>query len=71
MLMEIKSVSVTVVDYLRTQIITGKLSANQKINENDLATSLGVSRPPISEAFRILEKRTSARQYSPERYLRI
>jgi DNA-binding GntR family transcriptional regulator len=55
MLMEIKSVSVTVVDYLRTQIITGKLSANQKINENDLATSLGVSRPPIREAFRILE----------------
>lgn len=55
MLVEIKSVSVTVVDYLRTQIITGKLSANQKINENDLATSLGVSRPPIREAFRILE----------------
>ena len=52
---EIKSVSVTVVDYLRTQIITGKMSANQKINENDLATSLGVSRPPIREAFRILE----------------
>jgi DNA-binding GntR family transcriptional regulator len=55
MLVEIKSVSVTVVDYLRTQIITGKLSANQKINENDLATLLGVSRPPIREAFRILE----------------
>lgn len=55
MLVEIKSVSVTVVDYLRTQIITGKMSANQKINENDLAISLGVSRPPIREAFRILE----------------
>ncbi|AFM27536.1 GntR family transcriptional regulator [Desulfomonile tiedjei] len=55
MLVEIKSVSETVVDYLRTQIITGKLSANQKINENDLATSLGISRPPIREAFRILE----------------
>ena len=52
---EIKSVSGTVVDYLRTQIITGKMSANQRINENDLATSLGVSRPPIREAFRILE----------------
>lgn len=55
MLVEIKSVSSAVVDYLRTQIITGKLSANQKINENDLATSLGVSRPPVREAFRILE----------------
>lgn len=55
MLVEIKSVSDTVVDYLRTQIITGKMPANQKINENDLATSLGVSRPPVREAFRILE----------------
>ncbi len=52
---EIKSVSDTVVDYLRTQIITGRMCPNQKINENDLASSLGVSRPPIREAFRILE----------------
>jgi len=55
MLVEIKSVSEAVADYLRTQIVTGKLSANQKINENDLATGLGVSRPPIREAFRVLE----------------
>ncbi|MEM5787912.1 MAG: GntR family transcriptional regulator [Syntrophobacteraceae bacterium] len=55
MLVEIKSVSDTVVDYVRKQIITGKLRANQKLNENDLANSLGVSRPPLREAFRILE----------------
>jgi DNA-binding GntR family transcriptional regulator len=54
-LMEIISVSSAVVDYLRTQIVTGKFKANQKINENDLATSLGISRPPIREAFRTLE----------------
>lgn len=55
MLVEIKSVSEAAADYLRTQIVTGKLSANQKINENDLAASLGVSRPPVREAFRLLE----------------
>ena len=55
MLVEIRSVSETVTDYLRTQIVAGKLGANQKINENELATSLGVSRPPVREAFRILE----------------
>ena len=55
MLVEIKSVSDTVADYLRTQIITGKMAPNQRINENDLASSLGVSRPPIREAFRVLE----------------
>jgi DNA-binding GntR family transcriptional regulator len=55
MMMEIKSVSDTVIQYLRSQIITGKFKANQKINENDLAASLGVSRPPIREAFRTLE----------------
>lgn len=54
-MMEIKSVSNTVVEYLRSQIVTGKLRANQKLNENDLASSLGVSRPPIREAFRTLE----------------
>jgi DNA-binding GntR family transcriptional regulator len=53
--MEIKTVSNTVVEYLRSQIVTGKLGANQKLNENYLATSLGISRPPIREAFRMLE----------------
>jgi DNA-binding GntR family transcriptional regulator len=55
MSVEIKSVSDTVADYLRHQIIVGRLGANQRINENDLASDLGVSRPPIREAFRTLE----------------
>jgi DNA-binding GntR family transcriptional regulator len=54
-MMEIKSVSNSVVEYLRSQIVTGRLRANQKLNENDLALSLGISRPPIREAFRTLE----------------
>jgi DNA-binding GntR family transcriptional regulator len=51
----IKSVSDTVADYLRSQIIAGRLEANQRINESDLASLLGVSRPPVREAFRTLE----------------
>lgn len=54
-MVEIKSVSDTVVEYLRSQIVTGRLRANQKLNENELASGLGVSRPPIREAFRTLE----------------
>lgn len=54
-MMEIISVQNSVVEYLRSQIATGRLRANQKLNENDLASKLGISRPPIREAFRILE----------------
>jgi len=54
-MMEIKSVQNSVVEYLRSQIATGRLGANQKLNENQLASKLGISRPPIREAFRILE----------------
>jgi DNA-binding GntR family transcriptional regulator len=53
--MEIKTVTNTATEYLRKQIITGELVADQKINETDFATRLKISRPPIREALRILE----------------
>jgi DNA-binding GntR family transcriptional regulator len=53
--LEFKSVQSGVVEYVRTQILTGALKANQKMNESDLASKIGVSRPPIREAFLILE----------------
>jgi len=53
--MEIKTVTNIATEYLRKQIITGELVADQKINETDLATRLKISRPPIREALRILE----------------
>jgi GntR family transcriptional regulator, rspAB operon transcriptional repressor len=53
--MEISTISETVAKHLRLQIITGKLPSGQKLNEMQLATSLGISRPPLREAFRILE----------------
>lgn len=53
--MEIKSVTDSVTEYLRKQIITGELAAGQRLNETDLASRLDISRPPLREAFRILE----------------
>ena len=53
--MEIKTVTKIATEYLRKKIITGELAAGQRLNEVDLASSLNISRPPIREAFRILE----------------
>jgi DNA-binding GntR family transcriptional regulator len=54
--MEVKSVSAELVKYLRKKIIIGELSPGQKLDENPLSSDLGVSRPPLQEAFRILER---------------
>jgi DNA-binding GntR family transcriptional regulator len=53
--MEIKSITKSVVEYLRLKIITGELAAGQKLNETELASRLNISRPPLREALRILE----------------
>ena len=55
--MEIEPQSVTnsIVEHLRSKIVIGELAPGLKLNENQLSTQLGVSRPPIREAFRILE----------------
>ncbi|MEW6442279.1 MAG: GntR family transcriptional regulator [bacterium] len=43
--------------HLRDQIVHGELAPGARIAEADLAEKLGVSRAPIREAFRILEKK--------------
>ena len=53
--MGIMGVTESLVQYLRDRIITGELRAGQKLNEAHLSLSLGVSRPPLREAYRILE----------------
>jgi DNA-binding GntR family transcriptional regulator len=53
--MEIIGVSEGALKYIRVHIITGALSPGQKLNEIELAKSLGISRAPLREAFRILE----------------
>lgn len=51
----ITGVTESVVQYLRTYIIEGELAPGQKLNELELSSRLGISRPPLREAFRILE----------------
>jgi DNA-binding GntR family transcriptional regulator len=46
----------TVLEALRQKIIVGELKPGYKLNEVDISVNLGVSRPPLREAFRILEK---------------
>ena len=54
--MQIKSVSRTALEFLRKEIITGGLEPGQKLNEIELSSRLEISRHPLREAFRILEK---------------
>jgi len=53
---EILNVTATTLQHLREKIITGELKSGQKLNEASLSVNLGISRPPLREAFRLLEK---------------
>lgn len=53
--MNLTSVTRNVAEHLRIKIITGELKSGQRLNEIQLAEQLGISRPPLREAFRILE----------------
>ena len=54
--MEIYNVTGSALQFLREKIITGELKSGQKLNEATLSVKLGISRPPLREAFRVLEK---------------
>lgn len=51
-----KTLAEQIVNYLATQIIRGELPSGERILEAKLAAELGVSRSPVREAFRMLEK---------------
>ena len=55
--MKIQSKSIVdhTVRYLENMIITGKIGPAQRIKEQEISSQLGISRPPIREAFKILE----------------
>lgn len=42
-------------EYLAGAIISGELSPGEQIKEEDVASRLGISRPPLREAFKALE----------------
>jgi DNA-binding GntR family transcriptional regulator len=54
--MEILNVTATALQFLREKIIISELKSGQKLNEASLSVNLGISRPPLREAFRLLEK---------------
>ena len=53
--LHVTGVTESVAKYLRINIIEGELKPGQKLNELDLSSRLEISRPPLREAFRILE----------------
>jgi DNA-binding GntR family transcriptional regulator len=55
MVMKIKGLRETITEYIRTQIISGKLAPGQRLNEAELSDEFDVSRSPLREAFLILE----------------
>lgn len=54
--MDLPSVTTATTDHIRNKVISGQLRPGQKLEENKLAAELGVSRPPLREAFRMLER---------------
>ncbi|MFH2075759.1 MAG: GntR family transcriptional regulator [Pseudomonadota bacterium] len=54
-MIQIFNIPASAVEYLRKQIILGELAPGQKLNEERLAAELNISRPPLREAFRLLE----------------
>jgi DNA-binding GntR family transcriptional regulator len=53
--MELLSVTKNTVQLLRESIITGEFMPGQKLNEIEISSRFGISRPPLREAFRVLE----------------
>lgn len=51
-----KSLTQNILEHLREQIITSKLEPGQRLNENQIALDLAVSRPPLREALQVLEQ---------------
>ncbi len=54
--MEILGVTASALKLLRNNIITGKLKPGERLNECDLSDLFNISRPPLREAFRLLER---------------
>jgi DNA-binding GntR family transcriptional regulator len=54
--MKVKSIADITRDHIENLIITNEFKPGQQIKEEDISERLGVSRPPIREAFKVLEE---------------
>jgi DNA-binding GntR family transcriptional regulator len=52
---EYRTMQKIVTDYVRSAIISGRFGPGERLNQDDIATSLHVSRMPVREALRTLE----------------
>lgn len=55
-MMEVPGLTKSLIAHLRGKIIRGELAPGERINEAQLAHDLGISRSPLREALRVLEK---------------
>ena len=53
--MKIESIADQAEQYIRELIVTGKFKPGQQIKEEEVSQQLGVSRPPVREALKMLE----------------
>jgi DNA-binding GntR family transcriptional regulator len=53
--MNVESLVAVVLRYVRDQIISGQFKPNQQLKEEDIASAFDISRPPVREAFSMLE----------------
>lgn len=60
-MLKYQNISTSILQFLRRQIVCGKIKGGERLNENQLSTELGVSRPPLRETFRILETESLVR----------
>jgi DNA-binding GntR family transcriptional regulator len=54
--MKVKVLRDSITEYIRAQIIAGRLAPGQRLNEAGLSETLNVSRSPLREALLILER---------------
>ena len=54
--MEVKDVTQSIFEILSNRILTSQLKDGERLNENRLAAEHNISRGPLREAFRLLEK---------------
>lgn len=60
-MLKYQNISTSILEYLRRQIVCGKIKGGERLIENQLSVELGVSRPPLRETFRILENESLVR----------
>jgi len=60
-MLKYQNISTSILEFLRRQIVSGKIQGGERLIENKLSVELGVSRPPLRETFRILQNESLLR----------